>query len=40
MVLRMSLPAMTAWERLGEMSRAAMEMPVLWVTVWEAPGLD
>lgn len=39
-VLRISLPAMTACVRWGEMSSAAMGIPVLWVTVWGSPGLQ
>lgn len=40
MVLRISFPPMTACVRCGEMSRAAIGMPVLWVTVCDAPGLE
>lgn len=32
MVLRISLPPITAWVRWGEISKAEMGMPVLWVT--------
>lgn len=39
MVLRISLPPMTACVRWGEMSKAVIGMPVLWVTVCEEPGL-
>ena len=39
MVLRISLPAITACVRSGEMSKAAIAMPVLWVTVCGSPGL-
>lgn len=40
MVFRISLPPITACVRCGEMSKAEIGMPVLCVTVWEAPGLE
>lgn len=39
MVLRISLPPMTAWVRSGDISRAVIAMPVRWVTVCGSPGL-
>lgn len=39
MVFRISFPPMTACVRCGEISRAAIGIPVLCVTVWDAPGL-
>jgi hypothetical protein len=38
-VLSISFPPTTACVRCGEISKAAIEMPVLWVTVCDAPGL-
>lgn len=38
-VLRISLPAITACVRSGDMSKAVIAIPVLWVTVCGSPGL-
>lgn len=39
MVLRISLPPMTACVLCGEISRAVIGIPVRWVTVCGSPGL-
>lgn len=39
MVLRISLPPITACVRSGEISKAEIAMAVLWVTVCGSPGL-
>jgi hypothetical protein len=39
MVLRISLPPMTACVLCGEISRALIGIPVRWVTVCGSPGL-
>lgn len=40
MVFKISRPASTACVLWGEISNEAIGSPVLWVIVWEAPGLS
>ena len=40
MVFRISRPARMAWVRDGEMSRAAIGIPVLWTDDFGDKGLD